>query len=292
MRELAAIFPPNVKEKARYMTVFTTYLDVSKEGRENVYVLAGFISDTERWDRFSEEWKVVLDSYGLKTFHMTDFEGWDTANNCGFGEFKEWAKGDPRRVPLIRELIEIINRNTIGSVAYGVSQEMFDTYVPDDVKALVEQTPYFFAFLNLMVQTEAMMDSAAQLGTGLPYDWRMIYMLPRGDKGAGTVVNAYMANTPSATQVLKETRTEGVFIARDNSPLPFQAADILAFEGRKQIAQQLGIHDRPSRVSLGALEESKNPRRWTFYEKREQIILNADSIKRGVFGDDGGLLRL
>ena len=67
------------------MTIFTAYLDASRGegGDADVYSVAGFIADADRWETFGAKWKEALDGYGLSSFHMTDFEG-------GFGEFKGW----------------------------------------------------------------------------------------------------------------------------------------------------------------------------------------------------------
>ena len=46
--------------------------------------VAGFVSTPERWQRFDEEWKRVLDHWGLEYFHMKECAHY-TAN---FAQFK------------------------------------------------------------------------------------------------------------------------------------------------------------------------------------------------------------
>lgn len=284
IREIAhAVFPPSVRESARFVTVFTTYLDASRDdGGSGVHMLAGFISDPDKWAVFDTEWQGVLNYFKIPSFHMTDFES-------GYGVFREWERDDPRRVPLLRALLAVIDRNTVGSVAYGVSQSMFNSVVPPEVIRVVGGSPYFFLFLNLLLGAENLMDHEAKFSAGVPSDWQMIYMLARGDQGAGTVVNTWMSKQEGAVSTRMTTRTEGVFIATDNTKyLALQAADLLAFEGRKQVGLQLGRHGRKSRLSLEALEQSRRPRSWHFYQHAHHLKANADVIQRAVLGDYSG----
>lgn len=256
------------------MTVFRTYLDVSRdEGDSNVYMLAGFISDTERWAAFDVEWRKVLDCYNIPAFHMTDFES-------GYGDFKGWEPNDPRRVPLLTALLGVIERNTVGSVGFGVSQSMFDSVVPPDVLNMIGGSPYFFLFLNLLLGAERLMSNAAKLFlAGVPYDWRMIYMLARGDQGAGTVVETWMSPHEAAKWTRLETHTQGLYIVEDNKDYPaLEAADVLAFEGRKQVGLQLGEHARRERRSFTALDKSRGLRAWHFYQHAHHLKANVDGL--------------
>lgn len=275
--------PPFVREGARFVTVFTTYLDASRdEGDSNVHMLAGFISEPDKWAEFDTEWQGVLNKFEIPSFHMTDFES-------GYGVFKDWERDDPRRVPLLRALLAVIDRNTVGSVAYGVSQSMFNSVVSPEVIRVVGGSPYFFLFLNLLLGAEDLMDRAAKSSVEVPYDWQMIYMLARGDQGAGKVANTWMSKREGAISTRLAARMEGVFIATDNTKyLALQAADLLAFEGRKQVGLQLEQHERGSRLSLAALEESPRPRSWHFYQYAHHLKANAEVIERLVLGDHSG----
>lgn len=267
------------------MTVFKSYLDVSRdEGDSNVYMLAGFMSDVEGWATFEVEWQTALNDFGIPAFHMTDFD------SC-WGVFKGWTPDDPRRVPLLTTLLGIIERNTVASVGYGVSQLMYERVVPQKVDEAVGGAPYFFAFLNLVLATEALMDDLAKSQPSLaglqtihvPSDWKMLYILARGDKGAQTVVNTWMSDVEGARSSRIDSRVEGVYIPTDNAKHPMlQAADILAFEGRKQVALHLGQHGRPQRRSFTALDASHRPRAWHFYLTDSHLKQNAEAIWQGI----------
>lgn len=260
------------------MTVFTAYLDASRdEGDSNTYAIAGFISDTERWGTFDSEWQGVLGKYEIQAFHMTDYES-------SYRAFKNWGRNDPRKIPLLTDLLEVIARNTVASAGYSVSQSMYNAVVSPEVNKYVGGSPYFLLFLNLVLGVESMMDDAAKMAAGVPYDWQMNYVLARGDKGSGTVVKEWMAKASLPTRL--ETRTLDVSIAKDNTKhLALQAADILAFEGRKQSGLQLRQHDRQTRRSFKALEEIRLPRAWGFVQHESHLRALFGSLERAMRGE-------
>lgn len=260
------------------MTVFTTYLDASRdEGDSNAYVLAGYISDSKGWEVFDSEWQGVLDDYEVSgPFHMTDFESRRRV-------FKDWEHNDPRKVPLLTDLIAVTERHTVGSVGFGVSQSMYDALVPPDVNEHIGGSPYSLVFINLVLNVEALMDNAAKFAAGVPDDWQMIYIIARGDPGSGAALSMWMGKGSVATRM--ETRTVGVFPSRDNNYPSLQAADILAFEGRKQTGLQLGEHERPERQSFTALDKTRRPHRWRYIQHEHHLQAHVGSIQRAMRGE-------
>lgn len=268
-----ALFPSSIRKNGRFVTVFTTYLDVSRDmGDSNTYVVAGFTSDKERWKVFDAEWQCVLDKYDIGVFHMTDFE------SCR-KEFRDWEKSDPR---ILIELFDVIRRNVVCSAGYGVSQTMYDALVPPDVNEYLGGSPYYLVFIGLVLAVENMMDHAAKFAAGVPHDWQMIYIIARGDPGGGKILNEWMKKDAETRSVLEETRTVGVFGARDNTYQSLQAADILAFEGRKQAGLQLGEHSRSSRRSFEALEAIRLPSAWKFIQHEHHLKSLVESAQRAM----------
>ena len=269
------------REDARFVTLFTIYLDASRdEGDSNTHVLAGFISDRERWEVFDAEWQLVLAKYGIPAFHMTDYES-------SYKAFKDWEPNDRRKIPFLKELLEVIARNTIASAGYGVSQSMYSAAVPPEVNKYIGGSPYFLLFLNLVLGVENMMDHAAKFSAGVPDDWQMNYVLARDDPGAGTAVNTWMSKEAGVIATRLESRVAGVSIAKENTKhLGLQAADLLAFEGRKQTGLQLGQHNRPTRRSFMALEEIPLPRAWHFVQHEHHLKGLVEPLVRAMRGEE------
>lgn len=277
------------------MTLFRTFLDVSRDSDtkvdSQVYSLAGYFATPDGWTRFDEAWKAVLDEFGLPSFHMSEFEGWDRKKNKGIGIFEDWKYGDPRRRPLQTKLLKVIDDNTVGSVAFAVAQPMYERVVPERVKERL-RSPYYFLFLNLCIGVQELMDDAVKMGVkGIPDDWTMDYLLARGDLGSDEVIEAWMGQ--GADNVRLDLRMEGVRIAAHNSEHPaLQAADILCYEQRKQAGFQYGLHGKDERGSFFVMEGSKRPKKWESYANEVALVLNADTISRALFGGEKGELLL
>lgn len=269
-----ALFPSSIREDARFVTVFTTYLDASRDdGDSDAYVLSGFISDAERWKVFDAKWQDVLDKYEVDgPFHMTDFE------SC-YGVFKDWERDDPRKAPLLTELFTVAEEHTVGSVGHGVSQTQYDALVPPHLNDRMGGSPYYLLFMTLVSDTELLMDTAARSGD-VPADWQMIYVLARGDRGSGAVLKEWMDDATAETRL--QSRTLRVFYARDNTYPPLQLADILAFEGRKQVGAQRRHHTRPVRRSFLALEKLRLPHRWAFYDHEIHLAAIVQGIQNAI----------
>jgi hypothetical protein len=169
----------------------------------------------------------------------------------------------------------VIQDHTIGSIAYGVSQAMYDAVVSPAATRLSGGS-YFFLFLNLTLGAEDVMSRIP----AVPSDWQMVYMLERGDRGLGQMVTPWMG--AGAEQARLDTRMAGVFISPTNRNIyPFEAADFMAFESRKQVSAQLGLHSRRPRGSLMAFEEKyTHPTSWHFYQLDHHLRSNAEIIER------------
>lgn len=52
---------PSHKRRRRILFMLQAYIDDSARGDEDLFVLAGFVSTTEKWAAFSDEWQRLLD---------------------------------------------------------------------------------------------------------------------------------------------------------------------------------------------------------------------------------------
>ena len=84
------------------MSFFSAYLDASghpdDEGDHSVLSVGGYAAAIESWIKFDGQWQAVLDSEGIKVFHMTDFVS-------GCGEFKGWSGKEPEKVERRKKFI-------------------------------------------------------------------------------------------------------------------------------------------------------------------------------------------
>jgi hypothetical protein len=86
-----------------------------------VCIIAGYFGGHRRWLRFEEQWKGVLESYGVKEFHSKIFWGRDSDGRRLKG-YKEWSDSKAERY--IDELLTIIEQNDrIFPFSVGVQNE-------------------------------------------------------------------------------------------------------------------------------------------------------------------------
>lgn len=250
---------------------FQIYLDVSRSD-EDVYSLAGFLAKSEQWELLDRAWTRTLGSYGITCFHMTDWE-------ARKGEFRNLE--EVQRKTLLRNLLDLIDSFTVASASYSISQQAWLDEVEHDVKALVGDSPYYFVLLNLILAIEDLLARMQRFGVLLERPVLSV-VLAKGDKGAGRAMEAWMGK--GATSVRRSVGLNKIEIAADNRHCGLQAADIIAFEMRKQAAAMLKLHDRPPRYPLKRLETMAKPRLWAFYQFPWHVRFNSESVAREVLG--------
>lgn len=262
--------------RSQSVNLLATYLDPSGAGPESdVHCVAGFIASCEQWRAFNEAWLQRLEADNLSWFHMTDFESYQ-------GEFQGWSRD--RHKKLLSDLLSIVEKHTMASVGYGVSREMYQREVSEEVKRVVGKSPYFFLFMQLVLTVEELMKHLV-LYTPFDPNYKIAYLLAHGDVGSGTIVSSWMAGLPSNESLRHELRMESVRVVEDNfKHPPLQTSDILSYEGRKQIELQMGYHQRPSRYPLARIEDFRQPHKWGFYQHAWHLRRDADSIARAVLG--------
>jgi hypothetical protein len=153
------------------MAVFTAYFDVSGTKEERVLTIAGFVSRTERWTRFENDWKSLLPAT-LSVFHMTDFvnsqKGWEG-----------WKGDTERRVHFFDSLIACIKKHT--NQGFAVSVQLQDFRDIDREYMFHEAVGKPYAFL-----ARACLGRLKKWAKKKPTDWRKILcILEHGDEGQG-----------------------------------------------------------------------------------------------------------
>jgi hypothetical protein len=93
---------------------FSAYFDASGNKNEHrILTVAGFVSRVKKWDRFGKRWSSILDSYGVRSMHMTDFAS-------SGGEFKDWKGKSELRRAFMEELVKCIKDHTNKGFASSV----------------------------------------------------------------------------------------------------------------------------------------------------------------------------
>jgi len=251
-------FPSKVPLEKQFLGVFTAYLDESGTHKESdVVAVAGFISDTSRWKKFSQEWQKALDDYGLEYFHMTDFENRQK-------QFKNW-EGQERKNRLNR-FLRIIKKHVLYSVGWVVPRQSFDAIFSDPAKAICGDAYGLAAIACVRSSAKIMvsMDSWAE------------YVLETGAKGRGALL--WISREGQKDPEWRDNnRMQSLKFQDKRRFLPLQAADILAYELFKHLPNQLMRGVRKDRYPYRQLATIK--KEW-HYTDNDELENNNEWLSR------------
>ena len=193
--------------------LFHAYLDESgtHDGSEAVAV-AGFISNTAKWEALSEDWSRALAEWEIDYFHMSDFENYQQ-------QFSSWTEVQHR--DRLNYLLGLIKQYTMQSVGYVLPMEAFDRIVSEEAKGVCGDA-YGMAALGCWW-------TVAKLAKQPQNDGYINYVMDRKSKGSGPLLQIYRSGS-KVDQWSDDTRIRGLLFHDKEDFPPLQAADIMAYE--------------------------------------------------------------
>lgn len=193
------------------MALVKVYLDASGDNRQTVLTAAGFLSSSQKWDRFEREWSEILRGEHVSAMHMTDFVS-------SGGDFKEWRGQVERRKNFVDKLSDCIRRHTKKGFATTV---LISHYNEVDSRMCVRERfgePYSFcmgACMNAIANWTKSQKKQAE---------DVLFFVERGDEHQGQMIAAVERNL--GAKVVDLPKGEAV---------PFQAADMVAWKFRNAV---------------------------------------------------------
>lgn len=233
------------------------YIDGSRAGDNSVFVMAGYISTRERWEKFSDDWEKALESPGqprptLKRFKMKEM------------------KRDPERCGWF---YDIIASNVLGAVSCTIIVEdlvrAIDTawWTPYIKQAEKLKNPYYFAFIAIM---DLLRQHQHAMGLHEPIDFVF-----DNDSEKAKCLDAW-ATYEQIVPAEKRKHFGSTPIFRDDeTTLPLQAADLIAYWTRQW--EEDGIAD--GIVKLRFPWEAKKEIPWfSMRFAGNDFVLNLNSV--------------
>jgi hypothetical protein len=208
--------------------MYSAYFDESgTDGSSESTVVAGYVASDEQWQNFEWAWRRALDDAEVSRFHMRDFAH-------SLREFKDWRGDEDRRVMFLRQLIDIIRRNTRHGFSNAVI--MRDYQLLNRKYQLAERTsPYVICAVTCAADI-------ARWCKAREYVDPVNLVFEDGVRYKGEFLRFYAP-----------TNFHKISYAKQHEFIGFQAADFVAWEQRKLYSQLLsGTHKR-HRQSFSAL---------------------------------------
>ncbi|HEV2102254.1 MAG TPA: DUF3800 domain-containing protein [Candidatus Acidoferrum sp.] len=208
--------------------------ETADEQSRKVYAIGGYWGEASQWDDFSYVWLDALESQGISAFHATDFYG-------KRGEFKGWEL--QRSIAFVRELMQIIHRFDVYGFHAAVKIDDFGVAFPSVSQPNAPHMLCMRACIeNVLYMTEQL-------------DEEVAFVFEDNQKAGYRPLVLYDLLKQKQIPGYKRMGSRG-FVALKKFP-PLQAADLIAWEGRKHLANEVQELDVPLRKTLKLLA-SKN----------------------------------
>lgn len=226
------------------MAMLTVYCDDSgTHSDSHICVVAGYLSSTAQWERFTKEWKRALNDFGINAMHRADLESFK-------GEFEQW---DPeRRTSFLKRLQPIIKHRTKTPIASVVLKDDFEQVMPSGLKREMGGVYGFLAYFCLVGVGQWCSKSSRQHAH--PIQW----VFEAGTKGRHQIEKMFDATLRN--EITREKSRLGGWSFMTKSIHPLQSADLLAYECFKLINSQVieASKKRPVRISMRELVGSEH----------------------------------
>lgn len=223
-----------------------------------VYAIGCWLSTVDKWKKFGKRWKRILKTAGVDHFHMNKYESRHPPYN-------EWSES--KRIRVLQELHGAIKDYTIYGNAIVVNRADWDEIIKPDkrVRAAFGYTPYGLGVLASMIMMSGWCDLNG-------YDEPISYLfahLPGQGRALDTFFNGFLCDPG----LKKKHRLTGIWskgLAKEVAQL--QAADIIAYEAMKRVANLASPDTKRLRESLRNLNLNDEKKFDPYYYGRRELI--------------------
>ena len=235
-----------------FMAMLSIYCDDSGTDPKNrVAVVAGYLGQVKQWKAFDKEWRATLKEFGVKRMRMADLENYQ-------GEFRDgW--NEARRIKILKRLHTIIRNHTKMAIGCAVIKTDFEAIIPQEIK---EKLGGVFGWC-----VHDCLVGLAEQCRHHRYNKPIRWVFEAGTIGHGQVDSMFR-------ELLKNKRWDDMLIKglafENKDTTPLQAADILAYEGFKQVKNQIVDKGRKRtvRLSLKNLVHASDERYFKYWDKK------------------------
>lgn len=229
------------QEGIRLMAFLRAYLDASGTVDDSPFlVMAGYVAPIMQWVKFTKRWAKVLLDEGLSHWHMVDFNG-------RAGEYCGWSDKQCQRV--YAKLIRIITKHVSVGVVIAIDVKAYsEIIIGKELSQRFGTNPYQCCVAACIMEIN-------RWATENVMTQRIAYTLERGDKGQKKILKRTLERVFDDKDSCEKLRLGALTTVGKKDPegTPCQAADILAWECRRELVEQRVEYPRELRSSLEQL---------------------------------------
>jgi hypothetical protein len=247
------------------LPLITAFFDESgHSGSSRIVAMGGAIGSPMMWRPFREQWTATLDRFGVKVFHMADFES-------AWGEFRGWST--KRRQELLDQLLSCLDNKLIFFLGTSVVVSDFRNLTARFRRCALD--PWYICF-QLSIQ-QALGEVFVLTTEDLWNPKRVAIFFERQmEFRRAPIMFASMLDLPSIAD-----RIFMVGFAGKNAAPELQLADLVAYEVRKHIENSFFDPSRPTRWPMRRLTQILGISVNVFDERGRWI--KAENVTHGVF---------
>jgi hypothetical protein len=223
------------------MFMLTAYLDEtgdSKDRAQRIVGMGGLLAPTDMWDQFELRWNRALKEFQIPYFHMREF-----AHSTGV--FEDWKGKETKRRKLFGKLIKAMEMAYPIPIGATVPKDVYDStfsQYPDFEK----EDPYHRT-LHYCVNGLA----ALRITMGCVDDSETVALvLSQHEQFKSYVLRHYDRLTKELPHLQK---ISSISFADMRQIVPLQAADVVAYELKKEHERRLCEPQKPSRYGYQRL---------------------------------------
>ncbi|MDR4470391.1 MAG: hypothetical protein MRJ68_19195 [Nitrospira sp.] len=239
------IATPGIDEMWGCQYMLAAYFDASTSQKDKHFVtVAGCVAPINRWKTFESKWQKLLDKERLLFFHMTDFESYQ-------GPYRGWSRKQHKH--FMRKITKAIVTRTSFAFGRGVAHEDFEWAQSQKQELRTFRSPFTYCAAQCF-------GAVTNWADGHNEREPIIYIFEAGD-GFDGELRRYQQDIERSESLKARYRWNGLYIlpkAMEHPPFPLtplQAADVWAFEARKEWENfhSTGERQRPVRRSARSL---------------------------------------
>jgi hypothetical protein len=235
---------PMSQRSGRVLVMLKAYFDASGTLNQTPqYVLAGYISTVEKWERLSDDWQLALDGppkidyFKIREalYCAKQFEGWDPKD----------AKARARKFR------RLITRHVVGGFAVVIPTGLYNKCIRGRIPDEMDH-PYFITFLS---SVEFACKVVGSMGFAGPIDF--VFDTENLDSRARMLLEDFKKWPWDHSEMVGE-----LDFRDDTKVLPLQTADMIAWllrtelsSGAVQIEEQMSLNVNPPVLVLTRTEE-------------------------------------
>jgi len=238
--------------------LITAYFDESGHSSSSrVVAIGGAIGPPSSWTKVREHWSAILLKYGVKVFHMADFEN-------RYGEFTGW--GEERRRSLLADLLSILDTAFVIPIGTAVVVDDFRKLKPDARRGLIDPVYLCFQMCIYDVAQTVLLVKEDLADPRL----RAVFFEKQREFFKGPIFFAQMLNHESYSG-----RLGLLGFASKQASVKLHLADLIAYELRKHVENCFFDPGRPTRWPMQQL--LKRPFVANCFDTKGRSIRNENS---------------